>query len=110
MTTEETKGIAIRLRFFTIMATVTGIFLLILVGEMVAKYGFEADLPAWARAIPQVHGVVYFIFLISLLLLGTAVKWGQGKMLVTALAGTIPFCSFWMEGKRRHEVLDKYLM
>ena len=107
---EDRKKISHRLRFFTIMATVTGIFLLILVGEMIAKYGFHIDMPIWLQAVPYIHGWIYVLFLIATLLLGTAARWTPGKMLLTALAGTIPFCSFWMESKRRKEVLDQYLL
>lgn len=89
---------------YRVLAWITGIWLLLLVGEMVWKYALGNELPAWGRIIPIVHGWVYMVYLLFTLDLGIKVRWGWGKILLTCLAGTIPFLSFYFEHIRAREV------
>ena len=81
----------VRLLVFRVMAYVTGVFLLLLVTSMVLKYGFGNDALSWSA---YVHGWLYMVYLVTVLLLGTALRWKPGRMVLVMLAGTIPVMSF----------------
>jgi len=83
------------------MAYVTGVFLLLLVTSMVLKYGFGEEALAWSA---YAHGWLYLIYLVTVLLLGTAVRWTPGRMVLVMLAGTIPVMSFVAERAITREV------
>ena len=85
-----------KLRFFQVMATVVGLGLLLLVLEMILKYGFDNPVLAWWQ-IP--HGFLYMIYLGAVANLGFAARWSLGKMVLIMLAGVVPFLSFWVEAK-----------
>lgn len=87
------------------LAWITGVWLLFLVGEMIAKYGFGNDDFGWVGI---VHGWVYFAYLIFCVDLAIKARWGVGKTVATALAGTIPFLSFYVEHIRTREVKAQY--
>ena len=96
------------LKFFSIAATVTGIFLIILVIRMVCQYLIGIEIPEWATYIAIVHGIAYMTYLLSILILGPRALWPVGKLFTTALAGVVPFLSFWMEHKRRKEIKEEF--
>lgn len=85
-----------KLTFFKVMAFVVGVGLLVLVAEMVLAYGFDNDALAWW---PQPHGFIFVIYVIATALLGFAVRWSLGRMVLVMLAGCVPFLSFWVEHK-----------
>ena len=85
-----------KLLFFQVMAFVVGVGLLVLVLGMVLKYGFENDVLDW-WAMP--HGFIYMIYLAAVALLGFALRWELGRMVLVMLAGCVPFLSFWAEQK-----------
>lgn len=89
--TASREAIRTRLLAFRVMAYVTGVFLLLLVTSMVLKYGFGEDALAWSA---YAHGWLYMIYLVTVLLLGAAVRWTPGRMVLVMLAGTIPVMSF----------------
>jgi integral membrane protein len=96
-----------RLRFFTVMAFVVGVGLLLLVVEMVLSYGFgmkgeDNPLYWW----PQPHGFVYMVYLLATALLGFKVGWSLTRMVLVMLAGCVPFLSFWVERKVVRQVED----
>jgi integral membrane protein len=84
------------LRFFVVMAFVVGTGLLILVAEMILKYGFSKD---WLDWWPQPHGFIYIVYLAATANLGFKVGWSLGRMVLVMLAGVVPFLSFWAERK-----------
>lgn len=84
-------GLRVRLLAFRVMAYVTGVFLLLLVTSMVLEYGFDNDSLSWSA---YAHGWLYMVYLVTVLLLGTAVRWTPGRMVLVMLAGTIPLMSF----------------
>lgn len=96
------------LKLFSISAWVTGVWLLILCTRMVLDYIVGMDIPTWARSFGQVHGIFFMLYLVATLNLGTKARWEPTKWLVTALAGTIPFLSFFVEHWRRKEVEAKF--
>ncbi|AHI23485.1 DUF3817 domain-containing protein [Corynebacterium vitaeruminis] len=105
---ERKRRVAQALRLFSIAAWVTGVWLLVLVTRMILDYGLHMDIPTWARYIGQVHGFFYMLYLVATLNLGTKARWEPAKWVVTALAGTIPFLSFFVENWRRKEVTKEF--
>lgn len=105
---ERKRRVKQALTLFSVAAWITGVWLLLLVARMVLEYIFGVDIPAWASYIGQVHGVFYMLYLVATLNLGTKARWEPVKWLVTALAGTIPFLSFFVEHWRRNEVTEQF--
>lgn len=99
---QDTRKIASALLRYRVLAYATGIWLLVLTAEMVAKYIFGVEnLPTW---IAIVHGWVYFVYLILTIDLAVKVRWPAGRTIGTLLAGTIPFLSFFVEHWRTQQV------
>ncbi|MCF4007435.1 DUF3817 domain-containing protein [Corynebacterium uropygiale] len=96
------------LTFFSIAAWVTGVCLLLLVTRMVLDYGLHMDLPRWFFYMGQVHGVAFMVYLISTLILGLRARWQPRTWFTTAIAGVVPFLSFFVEANRRKEVTAKF--
>ncbi|MFN2495167.1 MAG: DUF3817 domain-containing protein [Pseudonocardiaceae bacterium] len=90
-----------RLLAYRVMAYVTGVLLLLLVTSMVLKYGFGRQDLAWSA---YAHGWMYMVYLVTVALLGTTVGWRPGRMVLVALAGTIPLMSFVAERSVTREV------
>lgn len=90
-----------RLLAYRVMAYVTGVLLLLLCTSMVLKYGFGRDELNWSA---YAHGWMYVGYLITVVLLGGAVRWRPSRMVVVALAGTIPLMSFVAERSVTREV------
>ena len=91
---------------YRILAYATGVWLLVLTAEMVAKYIFSVEnLPGW---IAIVHGWVYFAYLIVTLDLAVKVRWPVGRTIGTLLAGTVPFLSFVIEHRRTQQVKQDF--
>lgn len=103
---ERRARVAKSLKVYSVAAVVTGIWLLILVAEMILKrLVLGADnTPEWFSYIGPAHGVVFMIYVICCLDLGTKARWEPTKWLTTMLAGVVPFLSFVVEKKRREEV------
>ncbi|MDZ7931571.1 DUF3817 domain-containing protein [Rhodococcus sp. SBT000017] len=98
----RTKQIASALLRYRVLAYVTGVWLLVLVAEMVAKYILKIEnLPTW---IPVVHGWVYIVYLVLTVDLAIKVRWPAARTIGTLLAGTVPFLSFYIEHKRTKQV------
>lgn len=90
---------------YRLLAWITGVWLLMLVAEMIAKYGFDVDGFGWVGI---AHGWIYFVYLICTVDLSIKVRWPWQKLLATAVAGTIPFLSFWFEHIRTIEVKKEF--
>lgn len=84
------------LTFFKVMAVIVGIGLLVLVLEMILRYGFDNHILDWW---PQPHGFIYIVYIVATANLGFKVGWGLMKMVIVMLAGVVPFLSFWAERK-----------
>ncbi|WP_010541936.1 DUF3817 domain-containing protein [Dietzia alimentaria] len=103
--------IAGALKRYRVLAWITGIWLLVLTAEMIYKYlilGNSSDAPEWFTYIGQAHGVFYIIYLFMTLDLAIKARWPAARTLLTALAGTVPFLSFWFEHKRTLDVRAEY--
>jgi integral membrane protein len=96
--TAPTPAIESALKRYRIIAYVVGVMLLLLVGvAMPLKYA--ADNPSVMNVVGPLHGFLYVVYLLGTFDLGRRVRWGLGRLVLIALAGTIPFLSFYAERK-----------
>ncbi|MGP5660701.1 DUF3817 domain-containing protein [Corynebacterium falsenii] len=104
------RRVARSLKIYSIAAIVTGIWLLILVAEMIMKYIVlgQENTPSWVEFIGPAHGLVFMVYAITCLDLGTKARWEPSKWLTTILAGVVPFLSFYVETKRHDEVTKAF--
>lgn len=97
------RGALIRYR---VMAWVVGCLLVVLVGVGVPlKYLGDNDTVVTWTGIP--HGWLYMILIITAFDLGRRARWGWGRLLLIALAGTVPFLSFVAEHYATKDVRAK---
>jgi integral membrane protein len=90
---------------YRVMAWLTGIGLvvLVLVGMPQKYLGWFGGGDGTVEVVGVAHGWLYVLLLITTFDLGNRLRWSWGRMLLTALAGTIPFLSFYAERRNtRH--------
>ena len=105
------------LRFYVVMSFITGTFLLLLVAEMIMRYGFGLDLEiagpfGFLHLTPHeqvtaingstgvliIHGWLYVVYLIASFRLWAFMRWSFLTLLILASGGIIPALSFVLEG------------
>ncbi|MGU3437735.1 DUF3817 domain-containing protein [Actinomycetes bacterium M1A6_2h] len=89
--------IASALTRYRVLAYVTGVWLLVLTGEIIYKYVILTDsstAPGWLFYIGQAHGLFYMVYLVCTIDLAIKARWKPTTIIGVALAGTIPFLSF----------------
>jgi integral membrane protein len=91
---------------FRVMAYLTGVMLLVLCAGMINRYVFHGS-PQLSLVISQIHGFLYIVYVGFTFDLGMKMGWKAKKMVLTLLAGTIPFCSFIAERRVVAEVTPK---
>lgn len=118
------------LSFYKVLAYATGVMLLLVVVEMVAKYGFGAEIIAGGSAGPLglvseaqadgaggfnlstavliVHGWLYVVYLIADFRLWQFMRWPFSQFVIIALGGVVPLLSFIVE-KRVHRRVEEEL-
>lgn len=104
---ERQRRVKTALNIFSVAAWVTGIMLLLLCARMIMEYGFNMDVGA-LNWVAIAHGWMYALFLLATLNLGMKARWSVQTWLVTALAGVVPFLSFFVEYWRRNEVKEEF--
>ncbi|EKU48696.1 MULTISPECIES: DUF3817 domain-containing protein [Brevibacterium] len=100
------------LKFYRVMAIITGTMLMILTVEMIYKYLIAADPKTalmfgdfnLAAAIAISHGWCYVVYLIGCFWLNQQMRWSLGRYLVLALAGVVPVMSFILERRIHRQV------
>ncbi|MFI6778886.1 DUF3817 domain-containing protein [Nocardia sp. NPDC050412] len=90
---------------YRVLAWTTGLWLLLLTGEMIVKYGFDVHTPNW---IAVVHGWVYFVYLLVTADLAVKVRWPIPRTVGTLIAGTIPLLSFFVEHVNANKVKQDF--
>lgn len=115
--------------FYKVASYITGIMLLLLVVEMILKYGFKlvayaggtfldggANIFTLAQegqvvggvnvsiAILIAHGWLYVVYLLAVFILWSRMRWSLGQFIAIALGGVVPFLSFIMEAKVHRQV------
>ena len=113
------------LKFYQVCSFITGTFLLLLVVEMVLRYGFgyyvelagpyglvwlvpheEVTAVNLSIVVVTIHGWLYVVYLIASYLLWTYMRWTYGRLFVLALGGIIPLLSFFLEAKNTRRVAE----
>lgn len=120
---------------YMVCAWVSGVFLLLLVAEMMTRYGFGYDLIAggtWASTgepnivgmrenelmtieggvnistwILIIHGWFYVIYLFSCFRIWLMMRWPFPQLIVMALGGVVPFLSFFVERKIHRSTMEE---
>lgn len=100
---DDVPAVRAALLRYRIMAYVVGVLLvvLVLVG-MPLKYLGGNDVVVTLTGIP--HGWLYMILLVTAYDLGRRVHWPWGRLILIAIAGTVPFLSFVAEYYARKDV------
>ncbi|HJC85975.1 MAG TPA: DUF3817 domain-containing protein [Candidatus Corynebacterium faecigallinarum] len=97
---------------YSVLAYITGLFLLFLCVEMVLKYlifpAMDWDEPGWFSAVAIIHGYIFIVYCVTCLDLGVKARWEPTKWVTTILAGVIPVLSFVLEKRRRDEVIETF--
>jgi integral membrane protein len=62
---------------------------------------------AWYQYAWMAHGYAFPIYLIATFLLGQALRWPIGKLLLVMVAGTVPLMSFYAERKVQAEISSR---
>ena len=97
------------LGFYKVFAYVTGVLLLALVVEMVAKYGFDTEIIVGgvnlSIGVLILHGWMYVVYLLADFRLWQLMRWPFSKFILIALGGVVPFLSFVVEGRIHKQVL-----
>ena len=115
------------LRFYEICSNITGVLLLAVVVEMVAKYGFgsiievggpkgfvafvpEDAVSAFdlSQALLIVHGWFYVVYLFACFRIWSLMRWPFVRFLLLASGGVVPALSFFLEvrfARRVHSYL-----
>jgi integral membrane protein len=103
LTADQAPGVRGALLRYRIMAYVVGTLLVVLVVVGVPlKYFGNNGIVVTFTGVP--HGWLYMVLLITAYDLGRRVHWPWGRLLLIALAGTVPFLSFWAEYSARKDV------
>ncbi len=121
------------LKLYAVGAYITGIMLLLLVTEMIVKYGFGYSLYAFGNHgvlafVPWVpsgsigvatgvdvstgvliaHGWLYVFYLFTDFYLWSLMRWNVLRFILIALGGVVPFLSFFVEA-RTSKMVKAYL-
>ena len=91
---------------YRVMAWMTGIWLIALCYELIAKYIVKVENPPeW---ISVVHGWVYFVYLLFTANLAVKVRWPIAKTVGILLAGTIPLLGIIVEQVQTREIKERF--
>ncbi|RZT14750.1 integral membrane protein [Kribbella sp. VKM Ac-2569] len=91
---------------YRVIAYVVGVMLLVLLFvAMPLKY--LGDNPAAMNVVGPLHGFLYVVYLLGTFDLFRRVRWSFPRLVLMAVAGTIPFLSFYAERKTTHELLGR---
>ena len=81
---------------YRVMSYVTGVLLVILVFVgLPLKYLFDS--PDVTAVVGTAHGFLFMVYVVVVLALGFIARWSIGKIVLVALAGTIPLAVFFVE-------------
>lgn len=125
---EEYPKLRIALRVYQILAWITGLFLLLLVVEMVMKYAYglefalgvsgelvsivpsslfeqgDTGLTNLSLIIQITHGYIYMAYLVSSFVLVNWLRWPILRFVLIALGGVVPLLSFFVEHRVSRDV------
>ena len=81
---------------YRLLANVVSVVLLVLMFVAV-PLRYLAGVPEVSKTVSPVHGVLYILLVISVVLLGRDRRWPVSRIALVALGGTVPLLSFWVE-------------
>jgi integral membrane protein len=90
------QSVAAALTRYRFMANVVGV-LLIALCVVAVPLKYFADMPGPVVVLGTAHGWLYFLFFLSAIDLALRAKWTSKGTVLTVLAGTVPFLSFFAE-------------
>lgn len=103
---DEVPGVRTAWKLYRFMAYLVGTLLVVLVCVgLPLKYVGDNDSVVRFTGVP--HGYLYMILVISAVVLGRKVHWTWGRLIMIALAGTVPFLSFVAEHYATKDVRAK---
>jgi integral membrane protein len=91
---EQAVGAALQRYRFT--ATVVGVLLIALI-VVAVPLKYLADMPGPVEVLGTAHGWLYFLFFLSAIDLALRARWTLKGTVLTVVAGTVPFLSFYAE-------------
>jgi integral membrane protein len=86
------------LRFYRVMAVIAGLALFVLLAAMFVKYGPPQN-PSFSAIWSPIHGVIYFLYAISIANLGFKSAWGLKRIVLNLLTGFVPILPFVAEAR-----------
>ena len=98
----DAEGARKALAFFRVMAFAAGVALFILVVIIIINGGFGQGRAV--GGLEPVHGLIYFVYVISIANLGFKVGWSLPRMVLTMLSGFVPVLPFVVERRVTREV------
>lgn len=81
---------------YRVMANVVGAVLLVLVFVAV-PLRYVGGHPALSKTVSPIHGALYMVLVVCVILLGRARRWPVRRVVLVALGGTVPVLSFLVE-------------
>ncbi len=84
------------LTVYRVMSYVTGVVLIALIFVAVPLNHFAGS-PTASAVIGPLHGFLYALYVVVVLLLAYSRRWSVGRTLLVLVAGTIPFAAFVVE-------------
>ena len=93
---DSEQAIAAALQRYRVMANVVGV-LLVLLFAVAMPLKYLADVPEPVSVLGTAHGWLYALFFLSAVDLALRARWTLKGAILTLIAGTIPFLSFYAE-------------
>ena len=94
--TQQRDVVAGAMKRYRFMAWFVGVFLVVMTYALVMKYAFDTEYswygPGWL-----VHGFLYAIYLLAVLDIAVRARWQPLRIVLVAIAGTIPGLGIWAE-------------
>lgn len=83
------------LKRYRVMAVVVSIALFVLLFGIVLRYGFDYE--DFSKAYSPIHGLLYIVYLVTVVLLGQQARWSLWRTVGVMLAGAVPVLSYVVE-------------
>lgn len=87
---------------YRVMANVVGVVLLVLVFVAI-PLRYLGDTPQVSKTVSPIHGALYMVLVLCVVVLGRSRRWPVSRMVLVALGGTVPVLSFVVERRVARE-------
>ena len=82
-------------RRYRVMAVVVSVALFVLLFGIVLRYGFDHE--GFSKAYSPVHGLLYMVYLATVVDLARRLRWSLARTVGVMLAGAVPVVSYLVE-------------